>query len=66
MHDEHLQWERAWTLVREGNDKLTDSENNHLRECHVCNDWFSTFTHLARRVGFKIAFDIPSLHLRTK
>jgi hypothetical protein len=56
--DEHITAERGWLLIRDRL-KFEPHEEAHLRYCHRCNDWLTTFTQFARRAGFVIAFEIP-------
>ena len=55
---EHLQTRRGLALVLRG-ERLTAAETAHLEQCHICNEWLTTFTGLARKVGFPIQFSIP-------
>jgi len=60
---EHLQSRRGLTLVLHHQD-LTAMETLHLERCANCNEWLSTFTTLARRAGFPIAYTIPPRPVR--
>ena len=60
--NEHFGSERGWLLIRDGG-ALTDGEIRHLEHCRACNEWLDTFAQLARKAGFRIAFEIPSYKL---
>jgi hypothetical protein len=38
----HLDAESTWTRIRFGR-KFTSSETKHLKACHLCSSWVTTF-----------------------
>ena len=56
--DEHLTAERGWALIRDRG-QLAPPELAHLHYCKICNEWLTLFASIARKAGFKIAFEIP-------
>ncbi len=58
MAQEHLNANRVWELIRDGG-KFTPTEASHMGACNHCIDWVSKFSDMARKAGFKIAFEIP-------
>jgi hypothetical protein len=56
---EHLNANRVWRLIRD-NGKFSPQETEHIRGCEHCADWVASFAEMARKAGFRIAFQIPS------
>jgi hypothetical protein len=60
MLEDHLNANTVWKLIRDGGE-FTIEETSHMRGCNLCIEWVTSFSALARRSGFKIAFEIPPL-----
>ncbi len=56
--EEHLNANRVWTLIRDTG-KFSPQEADHIRQCDRCRDWVTGFAEMARKAGFRIAFEIP-------
>lgn len=56
--DEHLNANRVWGLIRD-NETFAMDESSHMSGCIHCIEWVTNFADMARKAGFKIAFEIP-------
>jgi hypothetical protein len=55
---EHLNANGVWKLIRDKG-KFSPQETEHIRGCERCNDWVARFADMARKAGFRVAFEIP-------
>jgi hypothetical protein len=62
---EHLDADRAWTLIRDASN-LNPKEVEHVESCSSCHEFLSTFVQLAMAAGFHPAVIIPPLRKDSK